>query len=772
MSSISSAIKSTILGFPRMGSDRQLKKLVEGFWSGKVTKQALLEGSKQLRADHWAIQKAHGLTEVPVGDFSYYDHVLDAAFMVGIIPERYYQVDNGGLQAYFAMARGLQDKSQGVDVPSLEMKKWFDTNYHFMVPEISDSQKFKLHSTKVLDEFKEAQQLGHQARPVILGPVTLLHLSKPTRGASVNPLDCLKDLLPVYVELLQQLARAGAEWIQVDEPVLALDLDRHIYEPAFVETYQALSAVSGLKLLLTSYFGRLGNNLSWVAKLPVDGVHLDLVRGGTDELDSALELIPQSKVISAGLINGRNIWKANLGEQLQTLQRIVKSRDAANVWISSSCSLLLVPHSLKPEIGHLDEETLGWLSFAEEKLEEISVLATAVVNEDLVAQQLAQNAELAESRKQSTRIRQAAVQQRLASLESSAFQRQSEFKTRQAAQRNWLKLPLFPTTTIGSFPQTAEVRRARAQFRKGKLSAEEYQSFLEEETRKCIEWQDQVGLDVLVHGEFERTDMVEYFGEFLDGFTFTLRGWVQSYGSRCVKPPIIFGDVARPRPMTVEWAKFAQKASPNKPIKGMLTGPVTILQWSFVRDDQPRSVTAQQIALAIRDEVKDLESAGIHVIQVDEPAIREGLPLRAADFDAYLKWSVDAFRLATSGVKDTTQVHSHFCYSDFNQIFAAIQRLDADVITIENSKSDLKLLGALETHGYKAEIGPGLYDIHSPRVPSVEEMAERFQSLQQYIPAEHLWANPDCGLKTRGWPEVKQALANMVAVAVQARSKK
>ncbi|KAJ1944576.1 methionine-synthesizing 5- methyltetrahydropteroyltriglutamate--homocysteine methyltransferase, partial [Linderina macrospora] len=682
---------------------------------------------------------------------------------------RYQQLDSVGSQAYFAMGRGLQNKSINVDVPSLEMKKWFDTNYHYMVPEVADNQTFVLHNTKVLDEFNEAKQLGYTARPVILGPVSLLALSKPAKGASTKPLDQLAALVPVYVELLTKLAAAGAEWIQVDEPILALDLDAAVYKNAFTETYTAFAQVSGLKFLLTSYFDRLGDNLIWAATLPVHGIHLDLVRGAAD-LDSALELIPADKVISAGLINGRNIWKANLEKQLAVLVKIIAARKAAApVWVSSSCSLLHSPHSLKPETGHLDDETLGWLSFAEEKLEEVAILAQAAVNADAVAAKLQDNSAKVLSRATSERITRPAVQNRLASLTPEFYKRQAAFDVRQKAQRAALNLPLFPTTTIGSFPQTAEVRRARAQFRKGALAQAEYQKYLEDETRKCIEWQDQAGLDVLVHGEFERTDMVEFFGEHLEGFIFTKKGWVQSYGSRCVKPPVIFGDVSRPHAMTVEVSKFAQSCSPNKPVKGMLTGPVTILQWSFVRDDQPRSQTAAQIALAIRDEVVDLEAGGIKVIQVDEPAIREGLPLRKTDYSAYLEWSVNVFRLATTGVRNETQVHSHFCYSDFNEIFTAIKSLDADVITIENSKSDLKLLGALQVHSYSAEIGPGLYDIHSPRVPSVEEMAARFSALQQYIPAENLWANPDCGLKTRGWPEVKEALTNLVTVAADAR---
>ncbi|KAJ2139557.1 methionine-synthesizing 5- methyltetrahydropteroyltriglutamate--homocysteine methyltransferase [Coemansia sp. RSA 788] len=643
------SIKSTVLGFPRMGSDRQLKKLVEKFWAGKATEQELVEGSKQLRADHWALQKQHGLTEVPAGDFSYYDHVLDAAFAVGIIPERYQQLDTAGTQAYFAMARGLQNKSIGIDVPSLEMKKWFDTNYHFMVPEVADNQKFVLHSTKVVDEFKEARALGYTARPVVLGPVSLLALSKTAKGSSTKPLEQLASLVPVYVELLGQLAAAGAEWVQMDEPVLALDLDAAVYKAAFEQAYSEFAKIDGLKYLLTSYFNRLGENLAWAATLPVHGIHLDLVRG-SDDLDTALATIPEDKIISAGLINGRNIWKANLGQQLAVLNKIISARTPGRVWVSSSCSLLHSPHSLQPEVGHLDEETLGWLSFAEEKVEEVATLAAAAADPTTVQAKLQVNAANVASRKSSERITRPAVQQRLAALDRSFYTRKAPFTERQTLQRAALKLPLA-----------------------------------------------------------------------------------------------------------------------NKPVKGMLTGPVTILKWSFVRDDQPLSQTAGQIALAIRDEVVDLEAAGIKVIQVDEPAIREGLPLRKADYAAYLEWSVDVFRLATTGVTNQTQIHTHFCYSDFNEIFTAIQNLDADVITIENSKSDLKLLGALETHGYAAEIGPGLYDIHSPRVPSVEEMTARFAALQKYIPAENLWANPDCGLKTRGWPEVKESLENLVAVAVNAR---
>ncbi|KAJ1921987.1 methionine-synthesizing 5- methyltetrahydropteroyltriglutamate--homocysteine methyltransferase [Mycoemilia scoparia] len=756
-------MSASILGFPRIGSKRQLKTAVEGFWSKKISQEELLSQARQLRQDHWNLQSSQGLTQVPVGDFTFYDHVLDHAILFGIVPERYNAAD-AGLERYFALARGLQVPSRNIDLPSLEMVKWFDTNYHYMVPELAINQEFALDSSKIIGELEEALALGLNARPVVIGPVTLLKLSKTVSSAST--LSFLPKLLPKYVELVQQLVNKGVKTIQLDEPILALDIDEETKE-AFKTAYTTLSQVSGAEYLLATYFGGLGNNLSLVAELPIQALHIDLVRD-PKQLPKVLSTIPESVNLSLGVVDGRNIWKTDLNNAFSLLQEAAKARPVENLTVSASCSLLHSPHSLEAETA-LDAELKSWLAFATEKVVEISTLASALKNGvDSVKAKFEENAAALQTRRSSTRVSNPEVKARVQALTAADYARQAEFPVRQAEQREKFNLPLFPTTTIGSFPQTSEVRRNRARFRKGEITKAEYEQYLETATRECIEWQDKAGLDVLVHGEFERTDMVEFFGEHLSGFTFTRNGWVQSYGSRCVKPPVIYGDVNRTRAMTTETAKFSQTCT-SKPVKGMLTGPVTILQWSFVRDDQPRSETCQQIALAIRDEVVDLESSGTTIIQVDEPAIREGLPLRHENWDDYLQWSVDAFRLATAGVKNSTQIHTHMCYSDFNAIFQSIKRLDADVITIENAKSDLKLLHAFEKHGYKAEIGPGLYDIHSPRVPSTQEMKDRVQKMLAYLAPSLLWINPDCGLKTRGWDEVKAALNNLVDVARQLR---
>ncbi|KAJ1675770.1 methionine-synthesizing 5- methyltetrahydropteroyltriglutamate--homocysteine methyltransferase [Spiromyces aspiralis] len=761
---MSSVPAATILGFPRMGSNRQLKKAVEAFWASKISESELLDRTKQLRKEHWELQASLGLKQVPVGDFSFYDHMLDHAVLFGIVPERY-NVTKPGLECYFAMARGLQAPDRGIDVPSLEMVKWFDTNYHYMVPQIAENQTFALDSTKIIDELREALALGLDARPVVVGPVTFLKLSKTASGAG-STLSYLPQILPLYVELIKQLVAEGAKWVQLDEPVLALDIDAETQE-AYRTAYAELAKISGAQYLVATYFAGLEDNLELAASLPIQALHLDLVRN-PEQLEGALKAVPESVVLSLGVINGRNIWKADLSKGLELINTAAKARPADKLIINSSCSLLHTPHSLDAET-ELDAELKNWLAFSTEKIAEIVVLSRALhEGVDAVKAELDANAAAIQSRRTSDRVSNPAVKSRVVSLKESDFSRNNEFSVRQAAQHDKYKLPLFPTTTIGSFPQTSDIRRNRARFRKSEITAEQYQEYLETATRECIEWQDNIGIDVLVHGEFERNDMVEFFGENLSGFAFTRNGWVQSYGSRCVKPPVIYGDVSRTRPITVETAKFAQTCSP-KPVKGMLTGPVTILQWSFVRDDQPRSETCKQIALAIRDEVVDLETAGTTIIQVDEPAIREGLPLRKSGWDDYLEWSVDSFRLATAGVVDSTQIHTHMCYSEFNTIFPAIQRMDADVITIENAKSDLKLLHAFEHHGYKAEIGPGLYDIHSPRVPSVQEMKERVRKMLNYLSPQLLWINPDCGLKTRGWEEVRSSLTNLVEVARELR---
>ncbi|KAL7749654.1 methionine-synthesizing 5- methyltetrahydropteroyltriglutamate--homocysteine methyltransferase [Sorochytrium milnesiophthora] len=773
-------VLATNLGFPRIGANRELKRLVENYWAGKVDQKALVQGAKGLREDVWRLQQRLGLDHVPCNDFSYYDQVLDAAVTFDVVPDAYRAIDDP-LTRYFAMARGRQvPASEGqpaVDVPAMEMKKWFDTNYHHIVPRFEPSTSFKLANLKPLEEFLEAKQMGVHARPVIIGPVSFLLLGR-SKTAGFDQLSLLDKLLPVYVDLLRQLAQAGADWIQIDEPCLVFSLPASAlsaYEKAYARLAADLS--SSVKLLLTTYFDSIEHNLATVARLPVAGVHLDLSRqvadaAATDATHKLISALPKTTVLSLGLVSGRNIWKTNLHKALEVARAAVTAAggDTDRILVGPSCSLLHSPVSLDSETK-LDAEIKDWLAFATEKIGEIVTLKRALNEGDAaVAQQLESNKQSIDKRKHSSRIHNQAVKQRLQHLSPSDFTRHSPFVARWAVQQQRLSLPLFPTTTVGSFPQTKEVRQVRAQLKKGDITEQQYWDFINAETEKCVRFQEEVGLDVLVHGEFERNDMVEFFGENLDGYVFTANGWVQSYGSRCVKPPVIFGDISRPRAMTVEMSRRAQ-AMTTKPMKGMLTGPITMLQWSFVRDDQPRRDTAFQLALAIRDEVQDLERAGIQVVQVDEPAIREGLPLRRADWDAYLTWAVDAFLLATTGVADSTQVHSHMCYSDFNDIFSAIVRMDADVLSIENSKSDLKLLAIFDTQAYTNGIGPGVFDIHSPRVPSQLELQTRVQQMLERggLKRDLLWVNPDCGLKTRGWKEVGEALTNMCTVAKELR---
>jgi 5-methyltetrahydropteroyltriglutamate--homocysteine methyltransferase len=698
-----------------------------------------------------------------------------------------------GLNTYFAMARGYQSKSGSslIDVGSMEMKKWFDTNYHYIVPEFQPNQKFSLTSVhpdelpKPVSEYLEAKAQGIETRPVILGPLSFLLLGKS--GDSSKPYSKPSDalvhldaLLSVYIELFSKLKSAGVQAIQVDEPVLCLDLDDGPFESEYIRAYTALRQVTrGVQIMLTTYFGEVRENYQRIIKhLPVDGLHLDATRSQASEISAIINSLPATWFLSLGLVDGRNIWKIDLKPALLSAQEARKILGASRLHISSSCSLLHSPFSIEPETKKLDPEILSWLSFATEKLEEISFLAQACNLESLdlsgspnLESFFQKNQASLENRRSSSRIHIPAIKVRVENVTKEMLKRQNPYPTRHQVQRKRLStLPsLFPTTTIGSFPQTKEVRAIRSAYKNKKVSFEEYDTFLRKEIAACTKMQEECGLDVLVHGEFERTDMVEYFGELLQGYTFTSNGWVQSYGSRCVKPPIIYGDIIRPKAMTVEYSAYAQSLT-GKPVKGMLTGPVTMLQWSFVRDDQPRSATCFQLALAIRDEVTDLEKAGIPCIQIDEPAIREGLPLRKSDWEIYLKWAIDSFLLSSTGVNDETQIHSHMCYSDFNDIFEAIQRMDVDVLTIENSKSDLKLLRAFEVHGYKNEIGPGLYDIHSPRIPTIEEMTARAIQMLKYLEKETLWINPDCGLKTRGWKETRAALDNLVQVAKDLRS--
>jgi 5-methyltetrahydropteroyltriglutamate--homocysteine methyltransferase len=772
----SPAIPVATLGTPRPGPHRELKFALESFWSGKTSERDLLEAAGALRVANWARQKALGVTIIPSNDFSLYDHVLDTSVMVGAIPQVYGW--NGGpvpLATYFAMARGAVGESNEQPcahgslhgAPAQEMTKWFDTNYHYMVPEFRAGQTFALAGTKPIDEFEEAKRLGYQTRPVLLGPVTFLKLGKSAEP-SFDRMSLLDALVPVYVEVLRELAARGAEWVQLDEPCLVLDLDEAA-RGALRNAYGAIAAgVPQLKIMLTSYFGELGDNLELALDLPVAGLHVDLVRA-PDQLAEILSRARKDLVVSLGVIDGRNIWRADLTAILDRLESVIAARGGERVQIAPSCSLLHVPIDLDQE-DELDADLKGWLAFAVQKMAELATLGAALTNgRSEVATALAASDAAAAARKTSAKIHDATVAKRAASVTGAMRARQSPFAQRAAVQRARFNLPRFPTTTIGSFPQTAEVRKARAAHARGALSDSAYEAFLKNQTAKAVKWQDRIGLDVLVHGEFERNDMVQYFGEQLAGFAFTKHGWVQSYGSRYVRPPVLFGDVSRPKPMTVAWWRYAQSLT-EKPMKAMLTGPVTILNWSFVRDDIARSDACRQIALAIRDEVADLEKAGSKMIQIDEAALREGLPLRLSQWMGYLKWAVDCFQLCASGVADATQIHTHMCYSEFNDIIDAIAAMDADVISIETSRSRMELLDAFRTYRYPNEIGPGVYDIHSPRVPEVAEMSELLTLARRRLSDAQLWINPDCGLKTRNWEEVRPALINMVEAARRARS--
>ena len=760
---------ATCLGYPRIGAGRELKKALEAFWTKKIPQEALAETAKTLRSRHWSEMKAAGVDHIPCNDFSLYDQVLDTAVMVGAIPERYLTIGDP-LTRLFAMARGLQDPERGIDVPALEMTKWFDTNYHYIVPELAVEQGFKLDATKILGEVDEARALGIEPRPVILGPVSFLLLSKLAGGAdaSATTLHSLDRLLLVYQQLLVTLGGL-VSWVQIDEPCLVLDLEGHAAE-CYRRAFDRLtSSTKRPRLLLATYFGELGANLALATGFGCEAIHVDLVRA-PEQLDAVLAKVGPETTLSVGVVDGRNVWRTDLDRALDLVRRAVRALGPSRVWVGPSSSLLHVPVDLALE-KKLDPELKSWLAFAAQKLEEIRALADVGDAEGTAspsdARFEAARAALS-ARRASSRTKNVEVRRRAAALSADMLRRRSAYPERAKTQRERFGLPLLPTTTIGSFPQTREVRAARAGWRAGRISLDAYEQFLKEETRRCVAEQEALGLDVLVHGEFERTDMAEYFGEQLDGFAFTENGWVQSYGSRCVKPPILFGDVVRPRPMTVAWTTYAQSLT-KKPMKGMLTGPVTILQWSFVRDDQPHAESCMQIALALRDEVADLEAAGVGMIQVDEPAIREGLPLRRIDYPAYLRWSVDAFRLATAGVKDRTQIHTHMCYAEFGDILEAIAAMDADVISIETSRSQMELFTDFGHFRYPNEVGPGVYDIHAPRVPTTEEMDELLRRAAAVLPTARLWVNPDCGLKTRGWPEVKAALVNMVESARRAR---
>jgi 5-methyltetrahydropteroyltriglutamate--homocysteine methyltransferase len=762
------------LGYPRIGNNRELKKSSEQYWAGKISSNELEQTAKNIRHQNWQIQKDAGIDIIPCNDFSFYDHVLDTSLMVGAIPKRYHTLMEkkqlSDIDLLFAMARGYQ--KDGFDITAMEMTKWFDTNYHYIVPEFTANQKFSFFCKKVLHEFKEAKREGFNSKPVLLGPVSFLLLGKE-KEEGFHRLELIKNLLPVYLKVLKELDGENVHYIQFDEPCLSLNLT-DAERDVFVKVYNEIKkAFPHLHLILASYFECYGENLPMVLKLPIQTLHLDLVRCPMQLEDIFQTDIKNSKLcLSLGLVEGRNIWKNDFTQSLDTIHKVVEVLGAERVMIAPSCSLLHVPCDLDLETNekNLPKEIRNWMAFAKQKVEEVGILAN-LASENPSAEsleKLKENKEAIDDKKTSFLIHKQHTKDRTKSIDEKQTQRKSNFKIRKEKQNEKLHLPLFPTTTIGSFPQTKEVRSWRAKWKKGELTNEQYDGLIKNEIAESVRWQEDLSIDVLVHGEFERNDMVEYFGEQLEGFAFTKNGWVQSYGSRCVKPPVIFGDVERKKPMTVYYTQYAQSLT-KKLVKGMLTGPVTILQWSFVRNDQPRSETCMQIAFAIRDEVSDLEKANIKVIQIDEPAFREGLPLRKENWREYLDWAVKAFRISSTNVKDDTQIHTHMCYSEFNDIIEDIAAMDADVITIETSRSQMELLDVFAAFKYPNDIGPGVYDIHSPRVPSKEEMIGLIEKAIKVIPAKQIWINPDCGLKTRDWSETKAALKAMIDAAKELR---
>lgn len=767
------------LGFPRIGDQRQLKFASESYWRGEITNQKLKSTAKSLRKNHWELQTQEDLDYIPVGDFSFYDQVLDTSFLLGNIPARFQSLDTvSDLDEYFRIARGRSQN--GEPTQASEMTKWFDTNYHYIVPEFNSETHFSLNPSSLLAQIDEALLVSNQVKPAVLGPLSYLWLGKVLEPKSdgndekntlEDKLDLLEELIPVYRELLGQLTAKGIQWVQIDEPILALDLPDN-WVQAFERCYHALQSKQ-LNILLAAYFGPLKENLRPTLQLPVAGLHIDAVRG-KEEVNQILDLLPAHKVLSLGIIDGRNIWISDIQQLTEWLTPIAKKLKE-RLWLAPSCSLLHVPVSLKLE-KEIEQPIKSWLAFAEEKLQELKLLKDCL-NEITQKKTLSENAkhalknnsEAIKSRNTSEKTFNKEVRSATNNINQMYASRHSEFSIRQKIQADKFDLPLFPTTTIGSFPQTQSIRIARKQFKNGEIDELIYSSKIKSEIQTAISIQEDLDIDVFVHGEAERNDMVEYFGELLEGYIFSKFGWVQSYGSRCVKPPIIYGDVYRSKPISIAWSQYAQSLT-SRPVKGMLTGPITMLQWAFVRNDIPREQTAKQIAMALREEVIDLEHAGIHIIQVDEPAIREGLPLRQKDWEVYLNWAVEAFKISTCGISDSTQIHTHMCYSEFNDIIQAVADLDADVITIETSRSNMELLDAFAEFNYPNDIGPGVYDIHSPNLPTEEEILTLLQNALKVIPAERLWVNPDCGLKTRQWQEVTPALVNMVSATKRLRS--
>ena len=747
-------------GYPRIGAKRELKFAVEAFWKGAKSEAELQAVAAEIRRLNWAAQKAAGADLLPVGDFSFYDQVLDTQVALGCIPKRFgFDAANLSLPEYFQLARGNATQF------AMEMTKWFDTNYHYIVPEWHADTEFAAHSANLIAQIKEARALGHDIKPTLVGPLTLLWLGKKKEEFGCRVATLLPKLLPAYAQLLRELAAEGVDWIQIDEPILAVDAPKP-YLDAFPAVYKEL-ANTGVRIIIGTYFASVAEHLNLLKNLPVHGVHIDAVRA-PEQLAVFADAWPENKVLSVGLIDGRNVWRANLSKVIDTLAPVA-AKLGNNLWIAPSCSLLHSPQDLAVE-EKLDAEIKSWMAFAAQKLVELGAVKQALAHgKESVKEAIAASDAAAADRATNKLIHNEAVQKRVADLPKGADQRKSPFAERIKAQQEWMKLPILPTTTIGSFPQTTEIRQARAAFKKGELSAADYDAAMKKEIAYCVEEQEKLQIDVPVHGEAERNDMVEYFGEQLAGYCFSQFGWVQSYGSRCVKPPIIFGDVSRPNPMTVYWSSFAQTLT-ARPMKGMLTGPVTMFKWSFVRDDVPLSVVAKQIALALNDEVLDLEKAGIKVIQIDEPAIREAMPLKKAQWDEYLAWACESFRLSSTGAEDSTQIHTHMCYSEFNDILPAIASMDADVITIETSRSDMDLLTAFGDFKYPNDIGPGVYDIHSPRVPTAAEVEHLLRKAMDVVPVERLWVNPDCGLKTRGWPETIEQLKVMMDVTKKLRA--
>ncbi|KLT72297.1 5-methyltetrahydropteroyltriglutamate--homocysteine methyltransferase [Neisseria arctica] len=747
-------------GYPRIGAKRELKFAVEAFWKGDKTEAELQSVAAEIRRLNWATQKAAGADLLPVGDFSFYDHVLDLLCTLGAIPKRFgFDAANLTLPQYFQLARGNATQF------AMEMTKWFDTNYHYIVPEWHADTEFSVNAGRLIAQIKEAKEQGHDIKPTLVGPLTLLWLGKKKEEFGCRVATLLPKLLPAYAQLLRELAAEGVDWIQIDEPILAVDAPKP-YTDAFPEVYKEL-ANTGVRIIIGTYFASVAEHLDLLKALPVHGVHIDAVRA-PEQLDVFANAWPEHKVLSVGLVDGRNVWRANLSKVIDILKP-VQEKLGNNLWIAPSCSLLHSPQDLAVE-EKLDAEIKSWMAFAAQKLVELGVIKQALAHgKESVKDEIAASDAAAADRATNKKIHNEAVQKRVAELPQGADQRKSPFAERIKAQQAWMNLPALPTTTIGSFPQTTEIRQARAAFKKGELSAADYDAAMKKEIAYCVEVQEKLELDVPVHGEAERNDMVEYFGEQLAGYCFSQFGWVQSYGSRCVKPPIIFGDVSRPEPMTVYWSSYAQSLT-KRPMKGMLTGPVTMFKWSFVRDDVPLSVVAKQIALALNDEVLDLEKAGIKVIQIDEPAIREAMPLKKAQWDEYLAWACESFRLSSTGAEDSTQIHTHMCYSEFNDILPAIASMDADVITIETSRSDMELLTAFGDFKYPNDIGPGVYDIHSPRVPTAAEIEHLLRKAMEVVPVERLWVNPDCGLKTRGWKETVEQLEVMMEVTKKLRA--